>query len=435
MGRWSRRLWILPPVVLGVAVVLYAQAVKSPPKKAEVVERAVKARAIKLTRMEVVPRAVGYGSTRPGRSWNAVAEVAGQVSWISDQLKDGALVRQGTELLRLDDSSQRLTLRQIEAQLNASHIKDRSTQASLTIEERGLALLVADLENKRKLSQRGAIAETTVDAVQQQVYAAEAKVQNLKNTLGINAAEREVLEAQKAMAEFDLSRTLFAAPFDVRITEVKVDRAQFANKGQPLFSSDGMDVAEIDARFPIGHLKPLISSRDEGSESPGKVPGAMGLEVRVRLKTSSHDLEWEGRVDRVSALVDPQTQSIGVVVAVDAPYEKSSPGKRPPLTRNTFVEVELIGAPQKGMLAVPASAVHEGRIYVLNEENRLEIRPVRLKYTLGDYAVVDRGVEQGERILVSDLIPAVEGMLIEPQEDKKSRKKLVAAVTGKEPEK
>jgi multidrug efflux system membrane fusion protein len=79
--------------------------------------------------------------------------------------------------------------------------------------------------------------------------------------------------------------------------------------------------------------------------------------------------------------------------------------------------------------------VHEGRIYVLNEENRLEIRPVRLKYTLGDYAVVDRGVEQGERILVSDLIPAVEGMLIEPQEDKKSRKKLVAAVTGKEPEK
>jgi len=55
-------------------------------------ERAVKVRVIKVSKLTILPRSLGYGSTRPGRSWDAVAEVSGQVAWVADELEDGKLV-------------------------------------------------------------------------------------------------------------------------------------------------------------------------------------------------------------------------------------------------------------------------------------------------------------------------------------------------------
>jgi len=86
--------------VIGIAVILFAQAIKSPPKKVEVAERAVKVRAIKISKIDVIPRAIGYGTMRPGRTWDVVAEVLGQVSWVSDELENGRLVAAGTGMFR-----------------------------------------------------------------------------------------------------------------------------------------------------------------------------------------------------------------------------------------------------------------------------------------------------------------------------------------------
>jgi len=439
MGKLTRRFLIIPPLVIGIAVILFAQAIKSPPKKVEVAERAVKVRAIKISKIDVIPRAIGYGTMRPGRTWDVVAEVLGQVSWVSDELENGRLVAAGTELLRIDDSVYRLTSEQINAQLNVSRTKDRTTMESITIEERSLGLLKKDLNDKRALAKRGAVAKTTVDAVQQQVYAAEAKVQSLRNTLAVSAAERDVLEAQKALVEFDISKTVLKAPLDVRITEVKTNLAQFVNKGQLLFSADGVATAEVEAQFAIGKLRPLIGSTGKSpavlTKAIDKVPGALSLNAVVRLKTGTHNIEWAGRVDRVAGFIDTQTQSIGVVVTVDDPYQQAEPGKRPSLTRNTFVEVELRGQPRPGQIVIPTSALHEGRIYVLDEANRLEIRRVEVRFSQGGYTVLAKGLKPGESIVVSDLIPAVDGMLLEAVEDRKTKKRLIIEATGKEPQK
>jgi len=299
---------------------------------------------------------------------------------------------------------------------------------SITIEERSLGLLKKDLNDKRALAKRGAVAKTTVDAVQQQVYAAEAKVQSLRNTLAVSAAERDVLEAQKALVEFDISKTVLKAPLDVRITE-----------GQLLFSADGVATAEVEAQFAIGKLRPLIGSTGKSpavlTKAIDKVPGALSLNAVVRLKTGTHNIEWAGRVDRVAGSIDTQTQSIGVVVTVDDPYQQAEPGKRPSLTRNTFVEVELRGQPRPGQIVIPTSALHEGRIYVLDEANRLEIRRVEVRFSQGGYTVLAKGLKPGESIVVSDLIPAVDGMLLEAVEDRKTKKRLIIEATGKEPQK
>jgi len=434
MKKWIRRLWFVPPVVIGVVAVLLAPNLSSPPKKVEPKERAVKVRVIKVSKLKVLPKAIGYGVTRPGRTWEAVAQVAGQVVWVSENLKNGEFVAAGTELLRIDNSAYRLALAEIEARLNAIRVKERTTKASLAIAERDLVLLKAELKRSKSLALRGTTAKAAFEAVERKVLNGEIAVQNQRNALAINAAERQVLIPQKSNAELNLGYTSLKAPFDVRVGEVKINRVQYVNKGQLLFKGDGMDVTEVEAQFPIGRLRPLIEGKEikPGSVAGAKAPGALDLDAVLRLHTGLHTIEWKARVDRVSGTVDPQTQTLGVVVAVDDPYSKAEPGKRPPLARNTFVEVELRRKSLVNQLVVPVFSLRKSTVYVLDENNRLDIRPVKVRFTQGSFAVLAGGVSPGERVVLSDLVPAVQGMLLDPVEDKRTEKRIIMEATGKE---
>jgi hypothetical protein len=82
---------------------------------------------------------------------------------------------------------------------------------------------------------------------------------------------------------------------------------------------------------------------------------------------------------------------------------------------------------------VPRSAFHNGRLYVVSADSRLDIRPVTTGLVQGDLAAIDRGIEPGERIVVSDLIPAVAGMLLAPQSDDELLARLKAEAAGGTP--
>lgn len=428
---WSRRLLILPPILIGAAAVFFSPQIKSGPQTTDPVERATKVRAITVSELAVAPRAVGYGTVRPARTWEAVAEVAGQVAWVSEDLKNGSTVSAGEEMLRIEDVNYRLALAQIEAQLQASDVKSKTTGISLAIAEKEFKLLGADHARQKGLVAKGAVSKSSVEAAERQMLNSEAQVQNLKNAIELNGAERQVLLAQKASAELDLERTHVIAPFDARVTNVKIGLAQYTNKGQFLFAADGLDVAEIEAQFPVGTLRPLIGAMvPKNEDATGN--GVMGLSAMVRLRTATHIVEWPARIARVSGVIDPQTQSLGVVVAIDHPADLAQPGRRPPLYRNTFVEVELKSGPMENQIVVPLSSLHRGRIYVVNEDSRLETRKVEIGFTQGGYAVLKEGVKPGERIVTSDLASAIDGMLLDPQDDKKTKKRMVMEATGKE---
>ncbi|MBN1189701.1 MAG: efflux RND transporter periplasmic adaptor subunit [Dehalococcoidales bacterium] len=430
--NWIRRLLFFLPVIIALIFFIVLPRLNQPPQKAEAIEPAVTVRVIEVPRIPVVIKAVGYGTTESARSWEAVAEVSGQVARISDELKNGEIVAQGTELLHIDDSNYRLALTQVETQLNTLEVKDRITRASLALEERSQSILAKDIERKRELRKQGTISPSVLEEAERNLLKGEAAVQNLKNTLELNAAEKKVLQTQKAAAELDLSRTRISAPFDVRITGLSVSQAQYVNKGQILFSADGIDATEVEARFPIGRLRPLIAGKTgesgamENTPALRKAPGALTLEATVRLKTATHTIEWEARVDRASGTIDPQTQTLGVVVVVDKPYEQAQPGQRPALARNTFVEVELRKNPEGKSLIIPSSALHDGKVYVVNNLKRLEIRTVKTAFRQEGYTAIAGGLEENETLVVSDLIPAVQGMLLDPVKDEKTLKNLMA---------
>lgn len=73
-------------------------------------------------------------------------------------------------------------------------------------------------------------------------------------------------------------------------------------------------------------------------------------------------------MQRSGGKIDAQSQSQSIIVQVNNPYQQAKPGQRPPLVRDTFVKVTLIG-PLKEQLAVPVTALHDETLYLLKTGN------------------------------------------------------------------
>ena len=436
MSLTRKILMLAAPIALAGAIALLLSSGKTPSTQITRAERAAKVRVVPATEVTVAPRAVGYGTVGPARAFQAVAEVKGPVVFKAQRLQPGEIVPAGMEILHIDDAPYRAAIARTEAQIESSKVKERTTRASLEIARRDLELLQDELDRKRELAKNGTVAKVTVETAERQMLAGRQQVQSLENELAVTIADRRVLEADLAQARIDLDNTVIAAPYDMRVTEVAVDEGTSVNLGQTLMQGDGLNAAEVEAQFPIGSLRPLIMARKAEVTTSGwelPVQAAVGLSALVRLESATHTVVWEGEVARVAGQVDPQTQSGGIVVRIDDPYAKAEPGRRPPLTRNTFVQVELVGPPLPGQIVVPASAVRDRSVHVVGPDNRLLTRAIEPGYAQGTAVVVASGLAAGELVVATDLVPAIEGMLLDPAEDTKMMRRMVADATGREP--
>lgn len=444
-----RRLWLfLVPVIIGAVVLVMAVKMRPSPVQHDAQELTAIVRIIQVPQVTLIPRVVGYGNVKPSRVWQAIAEVAGKVVEIHPQLKKGAIIAKGSVLLKIDPTDYRLgivqaeaDIRVINAQITELNGSERNTHASLQIEDRALALTKGDLERKRKLLKQGTVSQAAVDQEERNFLKGRQSVQSLRNTLNQIPAKREVLAAQRAQqqarltaARLDLSRTEIIAPFDARIAEVNVEATQYTGLGKVLVIADGIDIAEITAQLPIGRLLNLIPANavmpDNAAGIMNQLPDLLGFEAIVHLRASTINAQWPARFTRINDTIDPETRTAGVIVEVDDPYGQAVPGTRPPLTKNMFVEVELKGRPRPDQIVIPRSSLHGSNVYLVNPEGRLEIRPVEVAFAQSDFAVVKSGLEVGEKIIVSDPIPAIAGMLVMPSIDTEASAMLIEQAEG-----
>jgi RND family efflux transporter MFP subunit len=451
--NWLRGLLILPPLVVGIAIVVLAVLSREPPEQAALAERVTAVRAIQVPEVTVVPRATGFGLARPEKEWRAVAQVGGKVIELHPNLKRGEILPAGSVLLRLDPVDYQLKLAEIgasirsaEAELRELAVRAENFARSRDIERRVLDLAGRELERRRTLLERGNIAAASVDEQEKTALTSRQRVQDIENALNLIPAQRQVLEAKLALyhaqladARLDLERTTITAPFDLRVTAVNVELGQFAGVGGVMVEADGIAATEVEAQLPIEKMARLIPADLELGgltiEQISEVPKRFGLSALIRLESGAFAAEWEARVARIGSTVDPQTRTVGVIVAVDQPYKKAIPGRRPPLLRGMYVRVELRGRPRPGRLVVPRAALHVGAdggpvAYVVDADQRLERRRIGLELEQADFAAVTDGLAAGDWIVLSDVIPAIDGMRLQVIPDPAAADRLRAAATG-----
>ncbi|MDH3217915.1 MAG: HlyD family secretion protein [Gammaproteobacteria bacterium] len=425
-------------VALAVAVVIAFALVKSR-KPLQHVAAEMPSRAVEVVTARLIPfrsSITAYGNVEPAITLNSTAEVSGRISYVHPNLKPGETIPAGTVVVRIEAKDYALSLQQTKEDLKASQsslreleAEQESTQRSLELAQKNLEVGEDELARLREIYQKQLIARSTLDAEEQKTIQLRQQVEDLQGRMNGYESRRQSIEAQIARAEQEvqnrttiLGRTEVGLPFDARIGAVSVDRNEFVAVGSPLFEAIDLKGVEISAQLPIQSMRRLVSHlanrtdmAQQFVQTGGRINESLGLTARVRLVNDMPEAVWDARVLRISDAIDATRQTLGVVVGVDSPYDKIIPGRRPPLIKGMYTAVDLF-APEQSALVLPRKAVHEGRVYIATAENRLEVRPVEITMSQGDLVVVRSGIEEGERIVVTDLIPVIEGMPLQVEE-------------------
>jgi len=445
MQATKKRSWLIIPAIL-VGVILFGLLVKnkSAPEIVELAESTYAVRVIEVPRLTVTPSFQGHGTVSPSKVWNGVAQVSGKIIEKNANLKNGAMITAGTVLLKIDPRDYQLAIIQAKTSIQATKaqladisVREKNSRSSLSIEESALKISQAEIERKRKLLSEGSVTASDFEREQRSLLAQQQSVQNLKNALNLYPtdkqrlnAELQRLESQLEIALLNLERTSLIMPFNGRVVESKTEIQQFARQGDVLVTVDGIDKAEIEVQVPLGRMAamlqglPKIDFQQVSEENIGKL---LSLKAAVLLKRDGLDVRWPAEVARVSEGMDPRTRTVGVIVEVPNPYLNTQPGIRPPLSKGLFVEVILLGKSRPDKLVIPSNAIHENKVYLINEKNRLVFREVKFGHTNSHYAVVDNGLTAGEKIIVSHLLPAIDGMALIPEMDQRTLEALKQA--------
>ncbi|WP_445358468.1 efflux RND transporter periplasmic adaptor subunit [Microbulbifer sp. ANSA005] len=432
----NRRLALPALIAAGVFISMALVVTKGEPKHDAIEAPITVVDAIKVQELPLRAQAIAYGEVKPSTFLEANAEVSGRVVYTAPELERGNIISAGTLVLKIDDTSYRLALAQAESDLAANRanlqeldVEEANSKRSLDIAERTLKLGEKELARKQKLVAKGTVSRSTVDTEEQNMLRLRQEVQNQSSQLSLFPTRRKVIEAQIARSEaqvrdskYNLERTQVILPFNARIGEVHVEENQYVAGNARLFDASGLAQVEIAAELPMVHVAPLLRNLRPGIASnptPDDLPKMLlGLEARITLVGGPGNSEWQGRVVRLGGTLDSTSRTLSVVVAVDDPYGKAVTGEKPPLFRGMYARVELL-APAAPALAIPRRALHEGKVYLV-QNGQLRVRPVQIDYHQGDTTVIREGLNPGEQVIVTDVIPAINGMAVSVVSDEQS---------------
>ena len=449
LKRWAKRLLILPPIAAAIAVLVFVVEHRPPLTERPETEVARTLRTFPARSADVRPRVVGYGTAEYARKWRAISQVGGRLLNIHPELRPGAVIEGGAVLLTIDDADYRLAVEELTAsieQKNAEIEQLRQTAANydktLRLERDVLAVLDKELERAEGLLAQRAGAQASIDAKQRDRLAQQQVIQEIENNKALIEPQVAALRAgvrqstaQLRQAERDVDRTEIRAPFTMRVGDVDLEPGQFVAANESLFEGYSVAEMEIEVQLSMLDMERLLTSvlrRSRGAPAERTMESmrsGFNVESTVFISGGGAAAVYRGRFLRIREVLDATTRQVGLVIGVTHRPGAGEDGPRPPVLEGAFCRVELLGESIGERIVVPRSAVHGSTVYVADADDRLDRREIVPEFFQDDYAVVASGLDEGDRVILSDPSPAVDGMLVDPVNDPQAADALLAEVS------
>jgi RND family efflux transporter MFP subunit len=322
------------------------------------------------------PSVVATGTVRPARDIVLRPRVEGQVIDHASSLQPGGIVEADEQLIRLDPSDYRQTLRQRRSDLKQAQAGLRREQGRQRVAEREYELSDQQLTGANK------------DLVLRQPQ--------------LETAEAAVASARAAVdqAELELARTTINAPFQAQVLDRRVDVGSQVSAGDELARLVGIASYWVEVTVPVDKLRLLnIPSGDtEGAPVAIHNPGAWPV-----------DVARDGRLFRLVGNLDDATRMARVLVRVEDPLARQASDK-PRLLLGTFVEARIQARALDHVIRLDRDYLRTNdTVWVMDSNDELAIRDVTITARDSEHAYIRDGLEDGERIVTSSLATVREG--------------------------
>ena len=323
------------------------------------------------------------GEVRPKTEIDLIPQVSGRIVAMSESFNEGAEFSPDSMLLKIDDTDYRLAAIRAEARV-------AEAQTELEREQATAKMKAEEWRDGRKDQ------EPTPFAL---------------NLTQVKQAEAMLLSAKADLRKtrLDLERTEIRVPFYGRVRERHVGIGQFVTAGTIVARVFSIDIAEVRLPLTDSQLVELKLPLGYMAEDPLTAP-----KVNFRAALGDREFFWQGHIVRIDAAVNKDTRLIYATAEVIDPYGLGAT-EGMPMAVGMFVSAEIEGIAEQAAYVMPRLALrNEDKVYVINAENHLEIRTVKVLSTSEDQVMVTSGVSQGEHVVTSTLPNAVDGMDVEP---------------------
>jgi len=373
---------VLPPVLVFAASIFIVNALvaaKPVPEK-----NPKKQRIVSLFVDEVVAKTVkltvsSQGEVKPQTEIDLTAQVSGQIVSISKNFTEGSQFNYGSSLIKIDDTDYKLAVIRAQAQVASARVDVEKEMANSKIKK----------DQWRRKSGKTKPSDYALNIPQ----VAQARAQ-------LMAAQAELKSA-----EINLTRTKVTAPFDGRVRNENIAIGQYVTPTTVL--GHIFSTAVVEVRLPLTDLQlaelnlPMGFVANDNNAPIVTFTANMGNEKQ----------QWQGLIVRTNAAIDKQTRMIYAIAEIPEPYDRKN--NTAPMAVGLYVNAEINSHKDQDTLMFPRLALHnKDKVYVINAENKLEIRTVKVLSTSKDFVYVASGVIAGEKVVTSTVPVVIEGMQV-----------------------
>ncbi|HSR69593.1 MAG TPA: efflux RND transporter periplasmic adaptor subunit [Acidobacteriota bacterium] len=294
-------------------------------------------------------------------------------------VQEGAYVREGDLLVKLDDTQHQIRLETAQKQLAQARLQMekaaiREAKAKTQIENSQ-----EEYERYKALYDEQLVSEREVAQLQYRIEELEHDIRI--STTDIREFESRVAELQSEInqAKLEIERTEVRAPFSGRVIERMVEPGQTKSALQPLFRLADLTPLYADV---------FLSEREAMQVEPSQ-PASVVLGAREEVKV-------QGRVNRIAPIVDQSTGTVKVTVEVPAASDLFKPG--------AFVRIDIKTDTRQQALLIPKRAVLEedGQEYIFLVEGDLARRQnVETGYSSNGWVQIVSGVSEGQKVVTA----------------------------------
>ena len=334
-----------------------------------------------LTPIDYQIKIKSTGTTTPITQTVLTSEVGGEVIYRSKKFSEGSSVISGEILAKIDDTDLQLQYKNALLQLASAEVQFAVQQAE---------------------------AEIAQEAWEQVGEGTAKDLTTKKPQLKQAKAALEVAKAQVQSAEKKLNKTEITAPYTGRIQNINIDLGSTIIPGQPVGSMYTSNEIEVTLSVKDSDLQFLDIPMDGRKLNPDQKSI-----VIIKSVYRGEMQEWAGNLERVDGVIDPMTRMIKLIANFKNNFIEET---KPILPIGLFVEAEINGKQLEDIFMIPNTALTPNdELLVLNQDDTLEIRKVKVITKMKNYILVKEGMKAGERVVVSKLSIATNGMLVNPR--------------------
>ena len=353
-----------PTVLLLVGtffIISLLRATKDEPVMLVIEEKSWPVSVIEAQYGDVNPTLALFGEVITSRRSELRALVGGQVIEVGENFKEGAVVKKGELLLKIDDFEYR---------------------NSVIEETAKLEVMNRDFERADELFNQGSISEQFRD-----------------NAL-LEKTQQELVLSE---SEKDLRDTELFAPFDGVINDVQATLGKQVSTFNDKIG-EIIDIKNMEVRFSISKAQYGRLLEDESA--------IVGRAIEMKWTVGQRDLIFDAYISRVGAEITSNTGGVNIFANIELDNDQETP-----LRPGAFVRLRMPDKTYKSVISIPETAVYEDEyIYIIKDQRLKKAVIVISGYDQSNVLIQpaeELMIQNGDLIVTNQLREAGEGVKVD----------------------